>query len=145
MKKFILIVTTLVATIFANSEIGWVDEQLQEISAPRAIPEAYLKKDPFIFLDKNKTKPKDGKGVTGVGVPQPMADGQPKKEPEEVYILSAIINEKALINSSWYKKSDKIGKYTISSITNNSATLTKGKKELVLTTLTSGAIDFKNK
>lgn len=142
MKKFTLIAAIFSTIVMANSEIGWVDEQLELISSPRETPKAFLSADPFVFLEKNKTK-KDLKADT-----KDVAQATPAEKPkpvEEVFILSAIINQKALINGEWYTQNDKISKYTISDITRNSATLVSGKKELVLSTTQSGSINFKNK
>ncbi|MDX9813293.1 MAG: hypothetical protein RBS91_01345 [Sulfurimonadaceae bacterium] len=146
MKKFTLIAAIFSTIVMANSEIGWVDEQLELISSPRETPKAFLSADPFVFLEKNKTKkdPKTGsKGATGAVASTTPTEA--KKPPKEVFILSAIINQKALINGEWYAQNDKISKYTISSVTKNSATLVSGKKELVLSTTQSGSINFKNK
>lgn len=146
MKKRVLILLCLGTFIYANSEISWVDEQLEAIKLPRETPTITPTADPFIFLPKNRTQKKDDKGVAIVSNgAQAVTKPKDTNETEQTYNLVAIINAKAMINDSWYKKDDKISKYTITEITKNRVTLKSGKKELVLSTTTSGSLNFKNK
>lgn len=148
MKTKFITMVILSNILFANSELSWVDEQIDSIKPPRKSPVIASISDPFIFLDSNKSIKKDTLHTTDTSG---LKTTKPKDENAtvpEVYNLSAIINKKAMINDNWYKKDDKINKYIVLDITKTSVTLqdTKDKKkELVLHTTTQNSIKFKNK
>lgn len=149
MKKNLSLLLLFGTLLVANSEVSWVDEQIEAIKPPRKSPVIASISDPFIFLDKNKNMQKgDLKAVAGT---QSHLLAKPKDvnvTVPEVYNLSVIINKKALINDKWYSKDDNISKYKVLEITNTSVTLQgikDKKKELKLTTTTHNSIKFKNK
>lgn len=69
-------------------------------------------KDPFIYLDRNKT--------TGALMPQNHSTIK-----DIDLNLSAIMNGKAFVNNNWLKSGDKVGDYTIITIGNNSVVFSK--------------------
>ncbi|MDQ1337696.1 MAG: hypothetical protein QG617_663 [Campylobacterota bacterium] len=144
----VILSSTLCAT-----ELEWVDEQIEAIKPPRKGYAISGVNDPFIFLEKNKPKSKE-KGSSSasranVAVAKISSASQKKDEDlkkSSSFELSTIINSSALINGSWYKKSDIVNSYTISDISKNSVTLKKGDKILVLSTVTKKqTLKFKNK
>lgn len=146
--KFIAIVILSNILLANNSELSWVDEQIDAIKPPRKSPVIASVADPFIFLDSNKSIKKD---ISPITCASGLTTSKVKDENvtvQEVYNLSTIINKKAMINDTWYKKDDNISKYKVLDITKTSVTLqdTKDKKkELILHTTTQNSIKFKNK
>lgn len=152
----ILLAVFLSSTLFAT-ELEWVDEQIEAIKPPRKGVNISGVGDPFIFLEKNKPKTKEKSGTsstpgTRVTAAKPSVLKQKACPPDgnatksNNFDLSAIINSKAMINGSWYKKSDTINSYTVSDISKNSVTLKKGDKELILSTVSKKqTLKFKNK
>ncbi|MBW6488165.1 hypothetical protein [Sulfurimonas sp.] len=147
-----LFAVILSTSLFAG-ELEWVDEQIEAIKPPRKGYSISGINDPFVFLEKNKPKSKD-KGASSSAPRAKVATAKSAsgvKKDEGVkksgsFELSTIINSSALINGSWYKKSDVINSYTISDISKNSVTLKKGDKLLILSTVTKKqTLKFKNK
>jgi len=151
--KTIFILALFVFGVFAketNNELVWVDEQVKEIKKNRkGVPNKKIVtlKDPFIFLEKNKTKngkTKKQKKVyksTYTTTKTSSYSNYRRKtyKKRRVYTskkfkLKAIINNSALINGRWYKIGDKIGGYTVEKITLKEVTLKRGKRVLILTT-----------
>lgn len=147
-----LFAVILSTSLFAT-ELEWVDEQIEAIKPPRKGYAISGVDDPFIFLEKNKPKSKE-KGASSsaprakVAAAKTLSSTQKDEGAKKSgsFELSTIINSSALINGSWYKISDVINSYTISDISNNSVTLKKGDKVLVLSTVTKKqTLKFKNK
>jgi len=158
--KTILII--IVAIFLSNNvyatELSWVDEQIEAIKPPRkGVNIRGSIYNPFIFLEKNKTKKKDRKKASSVakikkapsksaGLNTVVCDTDANKKDSGRLLLSTIINSSAMINGSWYKKSDKIKGYSIVEVTKTSVTLKKGDKQLILSTnVTKPNLKFKNK
>jgi len=142
-------------TFYLNAnELAWVDEQVQAIQPPRdgiGSEKVSLLQDPFIFLEKNKSKKEDKEdkrdvNVLSVPFSTPNILSAPsEKKAKKVYLLSAVINSSALINGNWYKVGDAIGSYKVSKIEKTSAVLSKKDKTLVLSTMTKiKNLKFKN-
>nr|WP_321266004.1 hypothetical protein [uncultured Sulfurimonas sp.] len=145
MKLYILIAITLMlsATINAN-ELSWVDTQVDAIKPPRqgmSDSEIATIKDPFVFY-KNRTAKKykktkvNSKRYSGVKNSTTSSGTSDKRleQHSKPFILSAIINDSALINGEWYKVNESVDNFTLSSISRTSVVLTKGSGKLVLTT-----------
>jgi hypothetical protein len=153
------ILITLLAVFLSSTlcatELEWVDEQIEAIKPPRKGVEISGINSPFVFLEKNKPKEKGGaSSASGIRItaPRPSVLKQKACPPDgnttksNSFDLSAIINSKAMINGSWYKKSDTINSSTIFDISKNSVTLKKGDKELILSTASKKqTLKFKNK
>lgn len=144
MKTVIFFLLTLfIGSSTSANELAWVDEQVEAIKPPRKAPKIYSISNPFIFLEKNgyvktvKVKSSSiARAKTGTSIDSSVG---------RLY-LDAIINSSALINGKWYKKSDKIGSYTIASIDKTSITLQKGGKKMTLSTDSKKQnLKFKNK
>lgn len=149
--KTLIITTLLMLSInLVANELKWVDEQIEAIKPPRSgISKAKINtvESPFIFLGKNK---KDIKSKAIRRSAKSSTSSRTKRN--KIYkrskklVLSAIINQSALINKKWYKLNDKVGKYTLSSISRTSVILSYKKKELLLSTNTKNLnLKFKNK
>lgn len=151
-----LLAVFLSSTLFAT-ELEWVDEQIEAIKPPRKGVSILGVGDPFIFLEKNNPEAKK-KGAASSAPGTMVTAAKPSLLKQKVcppdgnttkssgFELSAIINSKAMINGSWYKKSDTINSYTVSDISKNSVTLKKGGKELILSTVSKKqTLKFKNK
>ncbi|MFA5233350.1 MAG: hypothetical protein WC390_03040 [Sulfurimonas sp.] len=144
----VILSTTLCAT-----ELEWVDEQIEAIKPPRKGYTISGVNDPFIFLEKNRPKSKEKSATSlapraNVVATKTLSTTQKDEDAKKSgsFELSTIINSSALINRSWYKKSDVVNSYTISDISKNNVTLKKGDKILVLSTITKKqTLKFKNK
>lgn len=144
MKSIITIIFTLVTLLVANSDVNWIDEQIEAIKPARKAAVISSATDPFIFLDKNKKEPQGGAKTPLANTEVSIKDKNVSKEP--TFTLSMIMNQKAMINEAWYGVNDKIYKYTITEITKDSVSLKDNKKELHLTTQTTqNRLNFKNR
>ena len=158
MKKYSLIAFALFFTLtLSANELSWVDTQVEAIKPPRkgmSNSSVATIRSPFIFLDKNKSKDKKDKtkkGTTKVKK-KPLVSSKDsntsskKKKSYKGFVLSAIINNSALINGVWYKLNDKVYTYRLSSVDRTSVVLTEGKRKLLLSTSeTKRNLKFKNK
>ena len=150
MQYFYTIMSILVIsiTLQAKDELTWVDEQVNAIKPPRiSVSNSKISslRDPFIFLEKNRTKKKEKRAKATTTVPSKSFVSNSnrvetkKTTPKKIsysskIALSAIMNKSALINGKWYKVNQKIGSYIISKITNTNVVLTKNSKSLILST-----------
>ena len=160
LKKPILLLTLSSCLLIAQgkieqkqfSELSWVDEQIEAIKPPRkGVSYRAISglRDPFIFLEKNKTKKKkvQKSAVPGV-VPKSstaaIKSTQSKKKTTHKNLkLQAVLNNSALINGRWYKLGQSVWGYKIIKVTLSEVTLKKeGRKPIVLTTYTK---QFKHK
>lgn len=144
MRSIITIFFALVTLLVANSDVTWIDEQIEAIKPARKAATISGVADPFIFLEKNKKESKDGNKTPSSHTEVSIKDKNVSKEP--TFTLSMIMNQKAMINEAWYGVNDKIYKYTITEITKDSVSLKENKKELRLTTQTTqNRLNFKNR
>ncbi|MDD5373881.1 MAG: hypothetical protein PHO62_10715 [Sulfurimonas sp.] len=152
-----LIALFLSTTLFAFSELEWVDQQIEAIKPPRKGVEILNIEDPFVFLQKSRAEvKKDGTVASAPQIAAPSlkpvcTDSKISKDDKsdakkDNLSLSTIINSSALIDGNWYKVSDKISSYTVVDISKTTVTLKKGDKELILSTYSkTPTLKFKNK
>ena len=151
--KTLIITTLLMLSInLVANELKWVDEQIEAIKPPRSgISKEKINtvQSPFIFLSNKKDKSKATSSSKKRAYKASASSGTRKNKiykRSKKLVLSAIINQSALINKKWYKLNDKVGKYTLSSISRTSVILSYKKKELLLSTNTKNSnLKFKNK
>jgi len=153
----ITLVTVFLSNTIYATELSWVDEQIEAIKPPRKGVKILGINNPFIFLEKNKTKKKETKKgpLASSAKKAPLkssviSDTNTTKIKSKSFNLSTVINSSAMINGSWYKKGDKINSYTIIEVTKNTVTLQKGNKkgdkQLTLSTnVKKQNLKFKNK
>lgn len=142
MKIHIFIISSLIVfeTTTIADELSWVDTQVDAIKPSRvgiSNFEISKVKDPFIFF-KKETLERKGKKVSNVvkhsSIKKSSTSSKDDTKKQVSMVLSAIINNSALINGEWYKLDQSIKGFIVSSITRTSVVLTKGSKKLVLTT-----------
>ena len=148
MKHFLIVAFTLLysITICAN-ELAWVDQQVEAIKPARAgISSSRFStlKNPFIFLEKNKSKKKEKAPLAMKSSITSSSSSSGKtittktdkivKKVKKALTLDAVINKSALISGTWYNKNDEVRSYTLSEIGRTSVTLTKAGDILVLST-----------
>ena len=147
LKKTTLLIT-LSCLLFAGDkavDLSWVDQEIAAIKKPRkgiSYRAISLLKDPFIFLEKNRSKKREKKTAQKT-LPSVIPSSSkacavaPKKSAKKKGLkLMAIINNSALINGKWYKVGDHIGNYKIVKVTLDEVTLKSPSKTLVLTIYT---------
>ncbi len=86
----------------------------------KVFKEISLKYDPF----KNGNKVVKAKTI--------LQKNKKTKEQKSSFFLLAILDNKAFINSKWYKLNDKIGKYRIIKISKNLVIIKNSKKRIFL-------------
>jgi hypothetical protein len=144
MKTYILIAVLLSSITLSSNELSWVNTQVEAIKPARkgmSDPELNKIKDPFIFY-KNRSKKtyvkRRKKSVKYSTVKKSSTSSRATsvilQQPSNRLILSAIINNSALINGEWYKLNESVSNFKISSINRTSVVLRKGNGKLVLTT-----------
>ena len=141
---FLLITSCLYAT-----ELSWVDEQIAAIKPPRNGSKINNIRNPFVFLEKNGyVKKKPVAEIKTISTTNAKGETITKviKRKSKPLVLSAILNQSALINGTWYKKNEKIKSYTIIGIKKSTVTLKSGDRILNLSTNTKKqTLKFKNK
>ena len=149
--KTLIITSTflLLASSICATELSWVDEQIAAIKPARKSSPIRNIKSPFIFLEKNgyvKKEPVlEEKTVSTTNAKGETITKVVKAKPKPL-VLSAILNNTALINGTWYKKNDKIRSYTIASINKSTVTLKSADRRITLTTnVKNRTLKFKNK
>lgn len=144
MKTYIVIAVLLSSITLSSNELSWVDTQVEAIKPARkgmTEPELNKIKDPFIFYKNHNKKTyvkRRKKSVKYSTVKKSSTSSRTTsvilQQPSKRLILSAIINNSALINGEWYKLNESVGSFKLSSINRTSVVLTKGNGKLVLTT-----------
>ena len=150
--KTLLTLTLLVLSInLVANELKWVDNQIQAIKPPRSgISKVKINtvKSPFIFLNKKEDKSKARSNSKRRVASTSSSKTRKKKtyKRSKRLVVTAIINNSALINKKWYKLNDKVGKYTLTSISRTEVILSYKKRRLLLSTNTLNPnLKFKNK
>jgi len=143
MKKLtVLLLILLSTTLFAN-ELSWVDKQVEAIKPPRhGLVEKNISslKDPFIFFSAKKATKKKSSHKRYKRISKKVSH-----HPSTLK-LGAIMNNSAFISGKWYKEGEKISGYTLEKVGPKSVLLTKGKKQILLSTLSkSKNLKFNNK
>jgi len=146
MKNLTIILLLLLSTQLVCNELSWVDEQVEAIKPPRKGIEnrkiAKLK-DPFIYVKKKSKKKKRtvyrGRKYSKVGSKKVYTHSSKLS-------LEAILNKSALINGKWYREGEKVYEYKLEKVSLKTVLLTKGKKQLLLSTMSkSKNLKFNNK
>jgi len=142
MKKLILISILLVTTNMLANELAWVDEQVEAIKPPReGISNKNISKlkDPFIFLHAKKAKKRTRSPYRRYSKKRVLTHSSKIS-------LDAILNKSALINGKWYQENEKVYGYKLEKVNPQSILLTRGKKQILLSTETkSKNLKFNNK
>jgi hypothetical protein len=129
--------------MFAANELSWVNEQIEAIKPSRqgiSNQSISMLKDPFIFLHSKKKIHTSYKKHSNKTSPKKI-----HKHSSKIF-LEAILNKNALINGKWYKEGEKVYGYTIKKVNLKSVLLTRGKKQLLLSTMSkSNNLKFNNK
>ncbi len=146
MKKLILISILLVATNMLANELAWVDEQVEAIKPPRegiSNKDISKLKDPFIFLHAKKAKKRTRS-------PYRRYSKSSSKKQVLTHLskisLDAVLNKSALINGKWYQEGEKVYSYKLEKVNHQSILLTRGKKQILLSTESKNKnLKFNNK
>ncbi len=120
----------MTASLFANANTDWVDAQIQAIKPPRSgVSHRAINsvKNPFIYVYK-KTENDGAAGKKG-STTTDKKTVSPSKVPLK---LSAVMNNSALINGTWYQVKDKVRGYSLEKIEQDSVLLQSGKAKKVL-------------
>ena len=114
-NKKIWLVSLLVLPLYGDLSIGQMDTMVEKIKAKRVGTTLEKRVDypsPFVIIqkDEGKTVIEDPKGA------------------EVVFVLSAIINDKAFINKIWVKVGEKLEGYELTKLEEKSATLVQEER-----------------
>ncbi len=124
MKTLLSLLILTSGILFANANTDWVDGQIKAIKPPRSgISHTAINaiKNPFIYVYP-ESKASDSKAAAKTATttaPKPLR-------------LSAVMNNVALINGTWYRVNDKVRGYTLAKIVPDSVLLTSGKTKKML-------------
>ncbi|WP_373036017.1 hypothetical protein [Sulfurimonas sp.] len=156
MKKYLFTVFVLfLAITLSSNELSWVDAQVEAIKPPREgmnISDISNITSPFIFLNAKKSKKRYTRTRSTVKYKKrannTTATSDAKsiilQQPTKPLVLSAVINDSALINGEWYKLNDSVDSFKLSIVNRTSVVLTKGNGKLVLSTSdTKRSLKFK--
>jgi hypothetical protein len=111
----------------SNSELAWVDSQVNAILPPRkGISNQSIDrlKEPFVFVHKVD---KNAKTHT-----VSKYKGLVTRQRSRALRVMLIINSKAMINGRWYKQHDRVRGYKISSIERSRVVLKKRNRTKIL-------------
>jgi len=146
MKKLTILLLLVLSTTLFSDELSWVDEQVEAIKPPRhgiLRRDISKLKDPFIFLSAKKVYKKKSSYKRYKRISKRIS------KRVSSYLsnikLDAIMNKSAFINAKWYKEGEKVSGYTLEKVGPKSVLLTKGKKRILLSTLSkSKNLKFNN-
>ena len=129
MKKIIIVTLATSATLLAVSltptEISDMVAKIKEERVGISLLTLQGTSNPFIINVKKKKESKKEvkkKGKKRIIIPVV----------ETVYHIDAILNSAVFINKKWYKSGDKLGKYTVGSVSKDSVTLKSSSGNKVL-------------
>ena len=146
MKKLLIIASIFLSSSLFCNELAWVNEQVEAIKPARkgmSLRTLASTEDPFVFLKKVKT---EKKASAPSRTTTSAASKQSTKKSKQRLTLSLIMNNRAMINNTWYKKGDTVNGYKVKEIDFKSVLLTKKKKKLLLSTKSSNTnLKFNNK
>lgn len=142
----LLVSTGLVANTASSSqasELSWVDEQVEAIKPARVgAKHSYLvsTRDPFIFLKKGYNKSSSAtrsyRATGKAKVSSTSASSEETTYKQGRLSLEAIINKSALIDGKWYKEGQKVYSYKLEKVDAKMVVLSRGQKNIILTTKT---------
>jgi len=108
MKTTIYTLLLLSIALRANTDLDWVNEQIEAIKPKRVgISPSYVNKlkDPVVLIKKVKKSDKNGKKiVSGIAI-RSSGTTSPHLRPLRV---ETIINKRAYINGKWYSENEKV-------------------------------------
>ena len=155
MKTLLIAIMILLTSSLNSDELAWVNEQVEAIKPPRTgmkSRELSIVKDPFIFLNKNRTdtsKKANNTKRKSSSIPNrttTSSSSQKIVKKKRTLSVTMLMNSSAFINGKWYKVGDKVRGYRVSKIDSSSVLLTKNKKKLLLSTNSkSKNLNFNNK
>lgn len=143
MKSLILITFTLFTVSLNSNELSWVDTQIEAIKPSRkgmSNSDINKVKDPFTFYKNraiNNYIKKRKIYIKSSSVKKSITSSDSNIVFEQLkknMLLSAIINNSALINGTWYKLNESVNSFKLISINRTSVILEKGSKKFLLTT-----------
>ncbi|MCW8838430.1 MAG: hypothetical protein OQK11_06990 [Thiovulaceae bacterium] len=161
MKTILISLFFLSSLTMANNDLSWVDAQVEAIKPPRdgeSNRNISKIKNPFIFLKKNSLNKSTDKKVSSKSNrrtiyqntrTKTITNSTSKVKKASVYIkgslvLSAIINNSALISGKWYKLGDIINNYKITDIGRKTVTMkNKSRTKLLSTASKNKKLKFK--
>ena len=146
MKKLTIILLLLLSSQLFSNELAWVDEQIEAIKPPRKgidLKKISHLKDPFIYLKAKKRTKRTSYRRSRYSK---STSTKVRTYSSSKFSLEAILNKSALINGKWYKEGEKIYGYKLEKVNLKTVLLTKGKKQLLLSTVSkSKNLKFNNK
>ena len=149
MQKLIIVTILLFGTHLIADELAWVNEQIEAIKPPRkgiSLKEISKLKDPFIFLNAKKRKRKRKIHSSYKRYYSKTISHKQVQRYSSKLSLEAILNKSALINGKWYKEGEDVHGYKLERVNLQSILLTRGKKQLLLSTVSkSNNLKFNNK
>jgi len=137
MKKLTIILLLLISTLLFGNELAWVDEQVEAIKPPRkgiSAKEISKLKTPFIFLKSPKKGKKGSSSSKRVARNYSKSTSKSKSRTFR-FVLEAVMNKSALINGKWYKEGQKVYRYTLKKVNLKTVLLVRGKKKILLSTM----------
>ena len=139
LKKVITLNIFLINILFGNSDIKWIDKELNNIKPVRNgvnKKEVLSLKNPFVEIQKKVEEKKKKK--------EPVVKFERKEKKKQIsFKLSAIMNNAALINNKWHKEGEVINGFKIKKVNYDEVLLNDGKDNIVLTTRTTHNDKFK--
>jgi len=101
-------------------------EQIKYEASQKPTINLDIKYDPF-YHDKKVLTPQATKTIAS----------KPKKASKKSLVLSMILNKKAFINGVWYKENQKVARYMLAKVNQDSVVLRRKNKNIVLKLKTS--------
>ncbi len=149
MKTFFMTIVVLLTVNLSSNELAWVDEQVEAIKPPRIgmkNRELAVVKNPFIFLNKNRSVSSGKKSSTQQKSAKKKVASTSAIKKKTSLSVTMLMNSSAMINGTWYKVGDIVNGYKVSKMDTHSVLLTKKSKKLLLSTNSkSKNLNFNNK
>jgi hypothetical protein len=133
MKTVTLLFACIASFLFADANTDWVDAQIKAIKPDRVgVAKTAINSTKNPFLYQYKKQEGTAKKGTKKSASSASKSSTPKTAAKRPLQLYAVMNNSVLINGSWYKTSETVQGYIVSTINADSVLLKKGTSKKML-------------
>lgn len=135
LKTKLLMLLLLTNFVFADANMSWVDQKIEEIKPERSgLDSRFLSsiKNPFIIVKSESKEPKTGSKAPSTDLKKD-AVAKPEIDMSKAPLtLQIVMNSSALINGKWIKENELVRGYKLTQIQSDYVVLERKSKKLKL-------------
>lgn len=135
LKTKLLMLLLLTNFVFADANMSWVDQKIEEIKPERSgLNARFLSsiKNPFIIVKSESKGPKTGSKAPSADLKKDVAAKPEIDMSKAPLTLQIVMNSSALINGKWIKENEFIRGYKLTQIQSDYVVLERKSKKLKL-------------